>query len=136
MQYEKCIKCEKLGVSCGGPNFLLMTSQEVVEWCKERKKHLKITRDKLKDLTGVPLGTLNRFFSEHNNSYFYFDTACKIITVLISGGQALDNCLIVQGQQQAERLESEITFLKRENEDLKCIILEALTGNIKKLGEV
>ena len=129
MQNEKCITCEKLGVSCGGPNFLLMTSQEVAEWCKERKKYLKITRDKLKDLTGVPLGTLNRFFSG-NNSYFYFDTACKIIKVLISGEQIRDNCLINQSQQQIESLEMENEILKREKEDYKNIILEALAGKL------
>lgn len=139
MQNEKCITCEKLGVSCGGPNFLLMTSQEVVEWCKARKVFLKMTREKLAELTGVPMGTLNRFFAG-KNSYFYFETVRPIIKILVSDAWSVDNCLINQNQQQAapdlslvakiEALELENEILKREKEDYKNIILEALAGKL------
>ena len=139
MQNEKCIACEKLGVSCSGPNFLLMTSQEVVEWCKARKIFLKMTREKLAELTGVHMGTLNRFFAG-KNSYFYFETARPILKVLLSDAWALDNCQINQSQNQdapdlsmvekIESLELEANFLRRENENYKNIIVEALARKI------
>ena len=136
MKNENCITCDKLGASCSGPNFLLMSSQEVVEWCKARKIYLKMTRDKLAELSGVPMGTLNRFFSG-TNAYFYFETARPILKVLVSDAWALDNCFINQSQKQdsttlsmlqkIEMLERDNEFLKRENEDLKNVILSALT---------
>lgn len=137
MKNEKCINCEKLGVSCAGPNFLLMTSQEVVEWCKARKVFLKMTREKLAELTGVPMGTLNRFFAG-KNSYFYFETARPIIKVLVSDAWTVDHCMINQNQDapdqslvaKIESLEMESNFLKRQNEEYKNIILEALAGKI------
>ena len=139
MQNEKCITCEKLGASCAGPNFLLMTSQEVVEWCKARKVFMKMTRETLAELTGVPIGTLNRFFA-NKSSFFYFETARAIIKVLVSDTWAADNCLINQSMNQGapdlllvskiEGLEFENNFLKRQNEEYKNIILEALAGKM------
>lgn len=136
MQNEKCITCENLGVSCAGPNFLMMASQEVIEWCKERKKFLKMTRKKLEELSGVPMGTLNRFF-DGKNSYFYFETARPIIKALVSDAWTVDHCLDNQSIKQdapdlsliskIESLEAENNFLKRENADYKNIIVEALT---------
>lgn len=139
MQDEKCITCENLGVSCAGPNFLLMTSYEVIEWCKARKKFLKMTRKMLHDLSNVPMGTLNRFF-DGKDSYFYFETARPIIKVLVSDAWTVDHCKNNQNMQQdapdlsliskIESLELENNFLKRENENYKNIILEALAGKM------
>ena len=140
MQNEKCIKCDNLGVTCAGPNFFLMTSAEVVEWCKERKKHLRMTRDKLKDSCGVPMGTLNRFFTGKNN-YFYFETARPILRVLAGGAWDADNrisnmCQLqyapdVELIEKIKDIERENDILKRENEDLKALILSALSGKIQ-----
>lgn len=140
MQNEKCIKCANLGVSCAGPNFFLMTSAEVVEWCKERKKYLRMTRDNLKDICGVPMGTLNRFFTGKNN-YFYFETARPILRVLAGGAWEAENCFSNQCQIQVTpdavivsklaELERENDILKRENEDLKALILSALSGKLQ-----
>ena len=140
MQNEKCIKCDNLGVSCAGPNFFLMTSAELVNWCKERKKHLRMTRDNLKDVCGVPMGTLNRFFTGKNN-YFYFETARPILRVLAGGAWEAENCLsnLCQIQDAPDvalvskiaELERENDILKRENEDLKALILSALSGKLQ-----
>lgn len=139
MQNDKCVSCDMLGVSCAGPNFLLMTSQEVVEWCKARKLFLKMTREKLAELSSVPMGTLNRFFAG-KNSYFYFETARPIIKVLVSDAWTMDTCLNNKNTKQdapdpsliskIESLEAENNFLKRENEDYKNIIVEALSGKM------
>ena len=135
MQNEKCITCDKLGVACSGPNFFLMSSDELVEWCKERKKHLRMTRDRLMELCGVPMGTLNRFFTGKNN-YFYFETARPILKVLVGGEWEIDNCRNSQCSDvpdllllaKIEEMERENEFLKRENEDLKSMVVSALSG--------
>lgn len=91
--YEKCIKCPKVGVSCEGPHFFTMSAEELLEWCKERKKFLKLSNEKLSELTyiqkgnmlsGVPKGTIDRLFSgEHLD--FKYETMRPIIRVLAGG---------------------------------------------------
>ena len=90
--YEKCIKCPKVGVSCEGPHFFTMSGAELLEWCKERKKFLKLSNEKLSELTylqkgnmnGIPKGTIDRLFSgEHLD--FKFETMRPIIKVLAGG---------------------------------------------------
>ena len=90
--YEKCIKCPKVGVSCEGPHFFTMSAEDLLEWCKERKKFLKLSNEKLSELTylqqgvlsGIPKGTIDRLFSgEHLD--FKFETMRPIIKVLAGG---------------------------------------------------
>ena len=87
------------------------------------------------ELCGVPMGTLNRFFTGKNN-YFYFETARPILRVLAGSAWEADNCLFntchdaadLALVEKVENLEHENDFLKRENEDLKALILTALAS--------
>lgn len=82
--YEKCVKCPKVGISCEGPHFFTMSAAGLLEWCKERKKFLKISNEKLAELSGIPKGTIDRLFSgEHLD--FKFETVRPIIKVLAGG---------------------------------------------------
>lgn len=91
--YEKCVKCPKVGVTCEGPHFFTMPAEELLDWCKERKKFLKLSNEKLSELTymqkgniltGVPKGTIDRLFSgEHLD--FKYETMRPIIKVLAGG---------------------------------------------------
>ena len=82
--YEKCIKCPKVGTSCEGPHFFTMSAEELLGCCKERKKFLKLSNEKLAELTGIPKGTIDRLFSgEHLD--FKFETMRPIIMVLAGG---------------------------------------------------
>lgn len=87
--YEKCLACPKLGVSCDGPNFMAMNAQEVLDWCRKRKTVVAFTNSKLAELSGVPLGTINRLFSG-DPSDFKYETVRPILRCLI-GGSFHDN---------------------------------------------
>lgn len=121
--YEKCIKCSKLGVTCEGPHFFTMSAEELLEWCKERKKFLNLSNEKLSELSyiqkgnipnGVPKGTIDRLFSgEHQD--FKYETGRPLIKVL-AGGEFVEapcpedpNCFA----------DERISMLEEENAKLK-----------------
>lgn len=82
--YTECLNCPKLGISCDGPNFAAMSSAQLIKWCKLRKTELGMSNQKLADLSGVPIGTINRLLSETNLD-FKHETMRSIIQVLVGG---------------------------------------------------
>ena len=121
--YEKCIKCSKLGVTCEGPHFFTMSAEELLEWCKERKKFLKLSNEKLSELTyiqkgnipnGVPKGTIDRLFSgEHLD--FKYETARPLIKVLAGGEFVEAPC----PEEPSNFVDEKLIHLEEENEKLK-----------------
>lgn len=121
--YEKCIKCPKVGVSCEGPHFFTMSAEELLEWCKERKKFLKLSNEKLSELTyiqkgnmlsGVPKGTIDRLFSgEHLD--FKYETMRPIIRVLAGGEWVEAPC----PEEPNSFADENISRLEEENARLK-----------------
>ena len=118
MLYKDCVKCEKLGVSCDGPNFFTLPANEILEWCKARKAELHLSNDKIADLSGIPRGTVARVFAgEHED--FKFGTVQPILRVLIGGTYHRESCPDPKGNA-AERL-AELT---EKNESLRRVIKE------------
>lgn len=112
--YEKCIKCPKVGVSCEGPHFFTMSAEDLLEWCKERKKFLKLSNEKLAELSGIPKGTIDRLFSgEHLD--FKFETVRPLIKVL-AGGEFVEAPCPEEPNNFADekitKLEDEVAMLK------------------------
>lgn len=91
MLYEKCLHCEKLGKGCNGPNFVDMSANELIEWCKKRKAILKINNEKISELSGIPKGTINRLFGGGKYD-FYYETMRPVIKVLVSGEWQAPRC--------------------------------------------
>lgn len=121
MQYEKCLHCHNLGSSCKGPNFVQMSAHEIVEWCKARKSLLRMTNEKLAELSGVPIGTINRLFS-NKSADFYFETVRPIIKALVAGDWSEEKChtdheeISKHSEDTIKRLEKDIARLEKENE--------------------
>ena len=80
--YLQCVNCPKLGVSCDGPRFFAMSPQELISWCKERKKHLRYTNAKLVELSEVPQGTIDSLFA-NMHADFKFGTIRTILQTLV-----------------------------------------------------
>lgn len=126
MLYEKCLKCDKLGTSCNCMSFVKMTSKEIIEWCKAKKSMLKLTNESLANLSGVPVGTINRIFAGKGTDYYY-ETLRPIIKALVSGDWSEDNCPNIHEMEELtehsrdiiSRLEAERDFLKEENKHLR-----------------
>lgn len=113
--YSDCIRCQKLGRECDGPNFVAMPPQELIAWCKERKKHLGLTNGKLADMTGMPQGTIDSLLS-NSHPDFKFGTIRPLLQVLVGGQWLGDPCADPTGSNVAEmkerikHLEAEIAW--------------------------
>jgi hypothetical protein len=98
-----------------------MSAAGLLEWCKERKKFLKISNEKLSELSGIPKGTIDRLFSSEHLD-FKFETIRPIIKVL-AGGEWIEapcpeepDCF---ADEKIAKLEERATKLEEENQGLK-----------------
>lgn len=117
--YSDCIRCPKLGKECDGPNFVAMPPQELISWCKERKKHLGLTNAKLSDMTNMPQGTIDSLLS-NTHPDFKFGTIRPLLQVLVGGDWLGDPCADPTGsgvdelQKRIKQLEIEISYKDKE----------------------
>ena len=60
MQFEKCLTCPAIKQGkCAGPNYMAMSSHDLVEWGTEYQRLNKITNAQLAKHSGVPKGTID-----------------------------------------------------------------------------
>ena len=57
--FEKCIKCDRIGMDCV-PNLMLLPFHDLIQWCDKRQRHLGWSNQILADKSKVPVGTINR----------------------------------------------------------------------------
>lgn len=110
--YSECLKCEKIGVSCDGPNFVAMSTQELLTWCKARKEQLRLSNARLAELTGgaLPKGTIDRLFAgEHTD--VRFETIRPMLKALTGGTWSGNPCA---AQQEDEALRKKVQELEKE----------------------
>lgn len=91
--YLDCLRCPKLGESCDGPNFLALSSAQLLDWCKQRKSLLGWTNQKVADMSNTPKGTIDRLFSGSYMDYRY-ETIRPVLKALVGctewGGNPCD----------------------------------------------
>lgn len=113
--YSECVRCPKLGKECDGPNFVAMPPQELIAWCKERKKHLGLTNAGLAELSGMSQGTIDSLLA-NTHPDFKFGTIRPILQVLVGGKWLGDPCADPTGTADAQlkervrQLEAEINW--------------------------
>lgn len=115
--YNECITCPKLGVSCDGPNFVAMSAMELLNWCKQRKKHLDISNAELAELSGTPKGTIDRLLSgEHMD--FRYETMRPLVKALVGAEWSGIPCPDVS-ETDASQKQKRIEQLEHENSDMR-----------------
>ena len=88
--YEKCLTCNKIGITCDGPNFMAMGTAELIEWCNNRRKQIPgMTYDRIAEATGLSKGTVSGFFGGTHADY-RIETIRPILKLLV-GGEWDDN---------------------------------------------
>lgn len=113
--YEKCLNCNKIGISCDGPNFMAMGTSELIEWCNNRRKQLPgMTYDKIVELTGLSKGTVAGFFGGTHADY-RIDTIRPILKLLV-GGEWDDNPCADPTVSERASYEERIRQLEKEIE--------------------
>ncbi len=78
--YSKCLNCQNPGRECL-KRLLTMTGDELLIWCKARKKSLGLSNADIAAATNVPKGTVDRLLSS-SGSDVRFSTIQPIIRLL------------------------------------------------------
>ena len=114
MNYAKCIRCPKLDErSCDGPNFILMTLPEIVEWARARKEYLKITNEEIAERANMPLGTVAPFMAGRlKNSTL--ETIRPILAALVGGDLGEHPC---PDSESLAAMEKELEALRKINSE-------------------
>lgn len=120
--FEKCIKCNRIGVSCV-PNLMLLPFSELVQWCIKRQKYLEWPNQTLADNCKVPIGTINRIKAGEYLDCRY-STIKNILIALIGGTTDEFSCTeqVTRELRQIEQLEQQaakLSVVEAENERLK-----------------
>lgn len=141
----------------GHTNLLILNPMELIKWCKNRKQTLGLSNSKLSELSGVPIGTIDRIMSGNYTEYRY-SSVQPLLSILLGHEKETPQPnqqneqeqyyydtiegykLIVENKNHQiehykiglERRISEVEYLKQENKNLQQI-LERLSEHIKWL---
>lgn len=117
--YSACIRCNKLGSVCKGPNFTDMTIPELIEWMKQRKAYLGWTSQTLAERSGVPEGTVKRVLAATDGGFKY-ETVAPLLQALTGSSRAESPCPDPDGSIE-EKLTSRVRHLEEELADTKAL---------------
>ena len=123
--YTKCAICENLGVTCWKVNILSMTTPEIIEFLKQRKKFLGVSNQKIAEGSNVPVGTVSRVFSfdpQTDKADFKFDTLRRIAAFLMGYSWSDEDCPVPPSDDIAAQT---IAELEAENCKLKALVESA-----------
>lgn len=132
--YEKCLKCNKIGIDCDGPNFMAMGTDELIEWCNKRRKEIPgMTYEKIVEATGLSKGTVSGFFGGIHADY-RIDTIRPILKLLV-GGEWDDNPCADPTISERASYEEKIRQLENEvrHKDEKIIDLQKSNASMETL---
>lgn len=138
-------------------NPVILNPGELITWCKNRKATLGLSNSKLSEISGVPIGTIDRIMSG-NYTEFKYSSIQPLVSVLIGYGQETPEPDAKNEQEQyyyetiegykiilenknheinhykigLERRISEVEYLKQENAN-KQELISKLSDHIKWL---
>ena len=115
--FDKCITCQRIGQDCV-PNLLALSWPALLEWWKQRQKHLGWTNQNLSDKSGIPVGTINRIKAGEDDARY--STMRSIIHALLGSYSVEFPCQKKLDQEFAhiETLEKQCGELTAANEVL------------------
>ena len=146
--YTKCIDCSRLGKTCTGPDFYLLSAEELIAWCKRRKEFLRLSNAKIAESACMSRGTVDNLFAGTHSDYRY-ESIRPILKVLIGKADIEEMCAtldstetatlkaeianaetecarmrtaIADAEREKEKLKSDIEYLRTENEYLKAAL--------------
>lgn len=120
--FEKCIKCDSIGISCV-PNLWLLPFHELIKWCIKRQEHRGWSNQKWADESNVPVGTIKRIKAGDYEDCKY--STIKSLAISVIGGTTNEFActeLVEKELRQMERLEQQaakLSAVEDENEILK-----------------
>lgn len=115
--FEKCVDCAKMGKTCGGPDFYLLSAEELISWCKRRKEYLHLSNAKIAEAANMSRGTVDNLFA-NTHADFRYETIRPVLQVLISKTGVQDPCGAPEDEETA-KIKSDYERMRAENEQLK-----------------
>lgn len=82
---KNCKECTHPGRDCI-PYLMTVSQSDLLEWCKHRKKEMRMSNEDIADRTNVPKGTVDRVFSPRDADYRF--TTMQPIVCVLSGCNA------------------------------------------------
>lgn len=123
--YKECITCDKLGTDCDGGNLIALPAKELVEWCKLRKAHLKMSNAKMAELANMPKGTIDRILAGEGTADFRYESIRPLVKALLGG--SFDGIPCPDPNPQADvKAEERIHQLEEDNAKLRTLYFESL----------
>ena len=116
--YTKCIDCSRLGKTCSGPDFYLLSAEELIAWCKRRKEHLHLSNAKIAEIAVMSRGTVDNLFAGTHTDYRY-ESIRPVLKVLIGRTAAEELCNTSLDNCEAEKLKSALANAEAENAKMK-----------------
>ena len=100
--FKKCRLCTHSGRDCL-PYLLSLSTDDLLDWCRERKADLHISNAQLADETNTPRGTVDRLLA-HGNTDFRYSTMQPVVLYLAGLKPEDMNCEAIQesNSEQAE----------------------------------
>lgn len=141
-------------------NTVILNPVELIKWCKNRKSTLGLSNAKLSEISGVPIGTIDRIMSG-NYTEFKYSSVQPLISVLLGFGKETPEPsedseqeqyyydtiegykIIVENKNHEiehyktglQRRISEVEYLKQENAN-KQELINSLSEHIKWLEKM
>ena len=120
--FEKCIQCDRLGVSCV-PNLMLLPFPDLIKWCFKRKQYLGWTVHDLAEKSKVPEGTINRI-KQGDYQDCKYSTIRNILLALIGGTTDEFPCnaqieIELQQKDNLGKQSEKLCAVEKENEALR-----------------
>lgn len=129
--YKECITCQKLGAECDGANLIALPSKDLIEWCKLRKAHLKISNAKIAELANVPKGTVDRIFAADGEVDFRYESVRPLVQALLGGTFDGNPCPDPNPNEQAEET---IKRLEADNKRIQELYYKTLQEHREDLS--
>lgn len=132
--YNRCIKCERLGTQCDGPNFIAMAPDQIVEWIRIRKEWLGWTNSMLAEHSDTPKGTIDRILAG-GHADFKVSTIAPIIKALVGGSFGKSPCPDQEpASPDIKSLMESLAAKDKEIERLKCAASAMEERHVKELA--
>lgn len=116
--FSKCVSCKRLGETCGGPDFYLLSAEELTAWCRQRKEHLHLSNAKIAEAANMARGTVDSFFAS-THADFRYETIRLILKVLIGEMCESEPCQAL-GESERARIKAEVEHVHMENARLEA----------------
>ena len=132
---KKCIDCTHRATDCA-QGLMTLPLKELLAWCKETKKRLGITNNKISEMTGIPIGTLERIMAGKVEDA-KFSTIQPIVAALLefTPGVTCPDDDALSAAHLRQRL-TELTRVETEKEKLEQHLAHLRDNHAKELETV